>query len=146
MTKLSHTELVEKIENLYNYERTKQIEPWAALWAENAKVVFPHDVVTGQRDVTGKAAIVEWTAKKFVERARTDIETRIEAMALEPRVLVTMNVMLHFANGLSIGGPLLVIFTFNEQGLISLMEEYVNDSHFPINYKEKAKPAAELAQ
>jgi hypothetical protein len=47
---------------------------------------------------------------------------------------------LHFANGTVIGGPLLVPFTFNDAGLVTLMEEFVNEAQWPTNYKDKAKP------
>ncbi len=140
MQTYNHAELVEKIESLYEYERTKQIEPWADLWDATARVTFPLDATPGQRDVIGKDAIVAWTAKKFVERERSEIETRIEALLLDRRVLVNMNVMLHFVNGTEIGGPIVIIFTFNDEGRITLMEEYVNEAIFPIHYKELAKP------
>lgn len=137
---LSPDDFAGLVEKLYHYERTKEIAPWADLWAPDARVTFPADLVPGQRDVIGKETIVAWTAQKFVERDHTDIDARIEPMARGNRVLVHLNVMLHFANGTKIGGPLMVIFTFNDAGQITLMEEYVNEAQWPINYKEKAKP------
>ncbi|WP_415854157.1 nuclear transport factor 2 family protein [Sinomonas sp. G460-2] len=133
-------ERLDKVAALYEYERTQQIEPWAALWADNASVVFPIDSEPGSRTVEGKGAIVPWTAKKFEERARTDIDVRLEAVAGAPRVIAHVDVFLHFENGLGMGGPLVMIFTFNDDGKVALMEEYVNDAYFPKNYKDLAVP------
>lgn len=130
--------LLEKIERMLHLERVKQIDEWAALWADNAKVRFPIEAEPGRRNIDGKQAIVSWTAAKFVERASTDIDVLLEAVAGSRRVIAHMNVLLHFANGLSIGGPLVCIYTFNENGLIELMEEYVNDVIFPPHYKDLA--------
>ncbi|MEW1811943.1 hypothetical protein AB0284_14695 [Pseudarthrobacter phenanthrenivorans] len=131
-------ERLDKIAAMYDYERTQEIEPWADLWADNARVLFPIDSEPGSRTVEGKENIVPWNAKKFEERSSTDIDVRLEAVAGAPRVIAHLNVFLHFENGLGIGGPLVAIFTFDEAGKVVLMEEYVNDAYFPKNYKELA--------
>ncbi|WP_415854164.1 nuclear transport factor 2 family protein [Sinomonas sp. G460-2] len=136
---------LDKIAAMYDYERTQQIEPWADLWADDARVTFPLDSEPGSRTVEGKEAIVPWTRNKFVERASTDIDARLEAVAGAPRVIAHLDVFLHFENGLGIGGPLVAIFTFDEDGKVVLMEEYVNDAYFPKHYKDLATPDAAQA-
>lgn len=138
---LKPEELAAKIRSMYHYELTKQIEPWAALWDNNARVTFPHDVNPKARDVIGKDAIVAWTAKKFVERASSEIDAKVEAMAGGNRVFASLHVVLNFANGTTMSGPLIMIFNFNDAGLIVHAEEYVNEAMWPSNYKELAKPA-----
>lgn len=135
----------DKIRRLYEYERTKNLEEWAALWADDAKVTFNLDVVPGQRDFIGKAAIVAWTAKKFVDRATTRIDHRLETIVGGRRVVAHLDVEMVFNDGVVVAGPLLIFFTFNEEGKIVLMEEYVNELVFPIDYKEKAAARAAAA-
>jgi len=125
---------------MYQYERDQQIGPWADLWGDGASVRFPIDSQPGTRSIDGKDEIVQWTANKFVERSSTDIDARLEAIAGAPRVIAHVDVFLHFENGLGMGGPILVIFTFDDAGKVVLMEEYVNDMVFGANYKEQATP------
>lgn len=132
------SELAEIVARIYELERTKQIEPWKEHWAEDALVVFPLETEPGSRDVVGKQAITEWTAAKFVERERSELDIRIEPLADGRRVLAHVHVTLFFQNGTTIGGPILVIWTFNEDKQVILMEEYVNDATWPSNYKELA--------
>jgi len=136
----------EKILRLYEYERTKNLADWADLWADDARVTFTLDVVPGQRDYIGKDAIVAWTAQKFVDRADTRIDHRIETIVGGRRVIAHLDVEMVFNDGVVVSGPLLIIFTFNDEGLIELMEEYVNEVVFPIDYKEKAAARAAAAQ
>ena len=140
MTTATPAELVKKIEHLYKCEREKDLDGWAALWAEDSLVTFPIDVNPGERDVRGKDSIVAWTGQKFIDREWTDIDARLEGMAEGGRVLAHLNVMLHFADGTAIGGSVLCIFTFDDSGRISLMEEYVNEATWPKNYKDFATP------
>src|SRR5690242_8845258 len=128
MPKFKPEELAEKIRSMYRYELSKQIEPWAALWAEDSRVTFPHDVKPGARDVIGKKAIVEWTARKFVDRASSEIDARVEPLATGNRVFASVHVVLNFANGTTMSGPLIMMFTFNDDGQIVHAEEYVNEA------------------
>lgn len=128
----------DKVRRLYEYERTKNLEDWAALWADDAVVRFVLDVVPGKRDVYGKEAIVAWTAAKFVDRASSTIDDQIETIVGGLRVVVRLGVDLVFNDGAVASGPFLVIFTFNSDGLIVLMEEYVNELTFPVDYRARA--------
>ncbi|MEW1811964.1 nuclear transport factor 2 family protein [Pseudarthrobacter phenanthrenivorans] len=133
-----YSQLTDTVARIYELERTKQLEPWKELWADDARVVFPLDVVPGSRDVIGKQAITDWTAAKFIERTKTELEIRLAPMADGRRVLAHVHVTLFFENGTTIGGPILVVWTFNEEGKVLLMEEYVNDATWPSNYKDLA--------
>lgn len=135
----------DKILRLYEYERTKNLEAWAALWADDAKVTFNLDVVSGQRDFIGKESIVAWTAKKFDDRATTRIDHRLETIVGGRRIVAHLDVEMVFNDGVVVAGPLLIFFTFNAEGKIVLMEEYVNELVFPIDYKEKAAARAAAA-
>lgn len=129
-----------KIAAMYQYERDKDIDAWADLWAEDASVRFPWDLDPSARTFVGKDAIVKWTADKFVDRASSEINANLEATAGAPKVIAHLNVLLHFADGHAIGGPLLIIFTFNGAGKVVLMEEFVSHAYFPPNYRELATP------
>lgn len=131
-------ELMGKIVTLHDYERRKVSDEWADLWADNAVVSFPIEVDPGSRKWVGKDAIVAWNSQKYVDRAWTDIESRVEAIAGTRRVVAHVDVVLHLADGRAIAGPLLIFFTFDEDNKIVLMEEYVNDAHWPVHYLDLA--------
>lgn len=132
-------ELVEKVERMYELERKgEDIEAWAEYWADDAVLSFPLDLDPTERELRGKDAIVAVTAQKFIDRTWTDIDARVEGLAEGRKVLARLNVVLHFANGTSIAGALLMVFTFNEAGQIVLAEEYVNEAMWPKNYKDNA--------
>jgi len=131
-------ELMGKVVAMHDYERRKISDAWADLWADDAVVCFPIEIDPGSRKWVGKEAIVAWNAQKYIERAWTDIDARVEAIAGTRRVVAHVDVVLHLSNGLSIAGPLLIIFTFDEDKKIVLMEEYVNDAHWPVHYLDLA--------
>jgi len=71
--------------------------------------------------------IVAATAQKFVDRERTRLDVRIERMADGRRVVAHLQATIHFAAGPVWEVPLLIIFTFDDAGLITTMEEYLNE-------------------
>ena len=83
---------------------------------------------------------------QFLDRADSRIDHRLERIVGGQRVIAHLDVELVFNDGVVVRGPLLIIFTFNSEGLIVLMEEYVNEAVFPIDYKERAAAKAAAAQ
>lgn len=133
--------LLDTVAALFQAERTKDLQTWGDQWATDARVTFPLDKNPGERAIEGKEAIVAWTAQKFLDRAHTGIDALIEALDSGNRVIAHSNVSLRFTNGSQIAGPLVMAFTFDADGKVLLMEEYVNEAIFPTNYKELAEPA-----
>ncbi|WP_409329109.1 nuclear transport factor 2 family protein [Trujillonella humicola] len=120
-------DLVTTIERLYDLEQRKQLEEWSALWADDAEVLFPLSTEKEKHEIFGKEELVARTAQKFIDRERTELDVRVEAMADGRRVVSHLDATIRFATGKVLSIPLLIIFTFNDAGLIRRMEEYVNE-------------------
>ena len=120
-------DLVATVERFYELECAKRLDEWAALWAEDCHVLFPLTTRPERHEIHGKEALVAATAQKFVDRERTRLDVRIERMADGRRVVAHLQATIHFAAGPVWEVPLLIIFTFDDAGLITTMEEYLNE-------------------
>jgi ketosteroid isomerase-like protein len=128
----STSELAARAESLYRRESEKDLEGWAALWAEDAVVSFPHDPARPANETRGKQALVDSMRQKMLDRPEVHLDVRTEPLADGRRVLAHIEARLTFATGVRVRGPLLCILTFDEDGLISAVEEYfVNESFVP---------------
>lgn len=122
--------LAQRIEAFYRCERERALQSWSAFWAEDARITFPFAAPGENLDIVGKAAIVAATARKFTERGPSEVTVTVEALAHSLRVLVRMRVIQHSVTGPSVTGPLVMVFTFDEKGLITLLEEYFSPGAF----------------
>lgn len=116
------------VRRLYELEMAKDLDSWARLWARGVVVMFPLAVDTEATRVEGLTTWVDVTRQKFVDRAHIKVDARVEALADPHRVLAHLDVHLEFSAGGSLNAPLLVLFTFDDDGLIERMDEYVNEA------------------
>ena len=118
----------ESIRTMYDLERRQQLDEWAALWAEHCVVSFPFATDPASMRVEGKDTLVAWTAEKFRDRDKVEIEVEVAPFADGRRVMSQLHARIHFATGDVLALPILCLFTFDEAGLILTMEEYVNEA------------------
>jgi ketosteroid isomerase-like protein len=124
-------DLVATVQRFYDLEQRKQLDEWAALWADDAEVRFPLTTEPEKHEIHGKEALVAATAQKFIDRERVELGVRVEPMADGRRVVAHLDATITFAAGPVWHVPLLIILTFNEEGLITTMEEYLNEASLP---------------
>src|SRR5215218_10284249 len=107
-------DLVATVERLYDLEQRKQLDEWAALWADDAEVLFPLSTEPEKHEIHGKEALVALTAQKFIDRERVELGVRVEPMADGRRVLAHLDATITFAAGPVWHVPLLIILTFDD--------------------------------
>ena len=122
------TRYTEAVERLYDLEQRQQLDEWSALWAENVVVSFPLAVDPETSRIRGKSNLVELTRRKFEDRDKVVIDLRVESLADERRVLAHLDATIDFASGERLELPLLCLFTFDQDGLIAAMDEYLNEA------------------
>jgi ketosteroid isomerase-like protein len=109
------------VHDIYDAERRRDIEAWAALWHEEGRQTFPFSPTT---TVAGRDRVVAVTQRKFDVRPPYEIRVVTEPFADPHRILARLHLIVP-------GGPpsevhIWCIFHFDDAGMITEVEEMLD--------------------
>jgi len=116
-----------RVVGLYEAEQQRDIEKWAALWAENGRHTFWLSTPTAS--IIGRDSLVAATQHKFDVRPPYRIDVTAEPLADPARVLARLHLTLDFAQERVV--DIWCLFHFDDDGLITEIEEIVDTANSP---------------
>lgn len=118
---------VQKVMDLYEAERQRDIATWQSLWAEHGRHTFW--LATPTPAVVGRDRLVATTQRKFDVRPPYGIDVITEPLADPARVLARLHLTLDSASGRT--ADIWCLFHFDDEGLITEIEEILDTTDQP---------------